>query len=393
MSSSNRGVIAVVLVVVIAIAGLGIYFIAFNPFAPTDTTTTTTTTTTTPTTGNPNPFTAAIVFGTGGLGDKSFNDGCYKGALDAAAEFGIEFTFVEPAAIAEFEGFLRTYAAHAQFDDPYDIIIGVGFEIADAMMAVADDYPNQKFAIIDMFIDPTNYTNIASLLFQEEQGSALVGAMAGLLTQQNKIGFVGGKDWPLIHKFLAGYVFGANLTNPSIANADFLYSWADTWEDPTIGYTQAAAHYAAGADIVYAAAGRTGLGVIDASKFENASYVYPIWSIGVDSPQMYLGTLFPDSPAPRSSVITSMLKRVDTAVHDVIEQVVTGTFVGGPQTFNLTNGGVGYEPPSGLSPADLSPYSPALQTIPQSVIDIVEDVKAAILNGSLVIPTTIYWTP
>jgi basic membrane protein A len=319
----------------------------------------------------------------GGLGDKSFNDGCHKGALDAAAALDIEFTYVQPTAVAEFEGFLRTYAAHAAYDDPYDIIIGIGFEISFALMDVAADYPDQKFAIVDMWINSTTYPNVASLLFQEEQGSALVGAMAGLMTTQDKLGFVGGFDDPLLHKFLAGYVYGANITNPGIA---YTFDWANTFTDPTTGYSLAEAQIAGGADVIYSAAGRTGLGCLDAARFNNASYAYPVWAIGVDSPQMYLGCDDPNSPAAPTVVMTSMLKRVDTAIHSIIEAIVDDTFAGGVHIFNLANGGIGYEPPTGLLPDIETPYSPGLGNIPTAVIDVVEDIKAGILNGSIVVP-------
>ncbi|MHA2301710.1 MAG: BMP family lipoprotein, partial [Candidatus Thorarchaeota archaeon] len=152
MSSSNRSVIAVALIVIIGIAGLGIYIIVYNPFAP-PTTTTTTTTTTTPT-GNPNPYDVAIVFATGGLGDKSFNDAAYKGAMDAKDQLGIDFTYVEPTTPTEFEGYIRDYTRHVGYDDPYDLIICVGFLQETALGTVANETEsaNQDYAIIDMWM-------------------------------------------------------------------------------------------------------------------------------------------------------------------------------------------------------------------------------------------------
>ncbi|MCK5240440.1 MAG: BMP family ABC transporter substrate-binding protein, partial [Candidatus Thorarchaeota archaeon] len=199
-SSNNRTLYAVVCIVVIGVGAVGAYLILAPPPA-----------------GLPdNPYDVAIVFATGGLGDKSFNDAAYKGAADAFEDYSINFTYVEPTAITEYEGFQRAYAAHAEYADGYDLIIGIGFDQADGMMAVAEDYPNQYFAIVDMFIDPGTYTNVSSILFNENEGSALVGAIAGLMTTTDSIGFVGGLDIPLINKFAGGFVFGANYSNPGI---------------------------------------------------------------------------------------------------------------------------------------------------------------------------------
>jgi basic membrane protein A len=368
----SKGTMAAIVIVIIAIGAAGAYIIVFDPFAPPE-----------------NPYDVAIVFATGGLGDKSFNDGCKKGADDAVTEFGIAYTYAEPTAIADYEGFLRGFAQHQGYADPYDLIISVGFDQEVALQTVANETPDQKFAIVDMYIDPTVYPNVASLLFDEHEGSALVGAVAGLMTTTGQIGFVGGMDIPLINKFAAGYVFGAGYVNPNLndtANilANVSIAYTNDWVDTTAGQTLADGMYDAGVDIIFAAAGRAGLGVFDSVKDKNTTSDDPLWCIGVDQPQMWYGTADPENPAPPTLCITTMLKMVDVAVYDIIEEwVIDGTWQTGfglLHTFNLANNGVGYE------------INTELLTLPTSVTDAVADFKAEIIAGTVVVPSEIYWT-
>ena len=366
MSFSNKGMIAAVVIVIIAIGAVGAYIVIYNPFAPP------------PAEFVENPYDVAIVFATGGLGDKSFNDGCKKGADDAVTELGINYTYVEPTAITEYEGFVRTYAEHTDYDEPYDLIISIGFDQADAVMAVAEDYPNQYIAIVDMYIDPGTYPNVTSLLFSEHEGSALVGAMAGLMTYTDKVGFVGGMDIPLINKFAAGFVFGANHTNEGI---NYTIAYTNDWVDTAVGQTLADGMYAAGTDVIFAAAGRSGLGVIDSAKANNASHPeYNTWAIGVDTPQMYLGCADPENPEAPTLVMTTMLKRVDVAVYNVIEQVVDGAYTGGLMFFSLSNGGIDYEVNSDLLVID------------PGILIAVNTLKYSIIAGTVTVPSEIYWT-
>ena len=331
----RNSLIAIILIVIIVVISVGAaaYFIFFPPIPPLP---------------PENPNEVAIVFATGGLGDKSFNDGCYQGAVDAHNDFNVNFTYVEPTAIAEYEPFLRAYAEHIGLANPYDVIISVGFDQADAVMAVAEDFPDQTFAIVDMFIDPVTYPNVRSILFAEEQGSALVGALAGLRTATGSIAFVGGMDIPLIRKFAAGYFWGANITSPGIAmnatKTSFVdNAWVGDWANPGLAETIADGLYVGGFDIIFAAAGRSGLGVIDSAIKQNDT-IGPVWAIGVDSPQMYLGTADPDNPVAPTVVLTSMLKRVDVAVNDtIVSKVIGGANIGGLSFYNLQNGGVGWE--------------------------------------------------
>ncbi len=353
---NRNAVIAIVLIAVIGVAGFGVYLM----IQPVN-----------------NPYDVAIVFATGGLGDKSFNDGVFKGATDAHDDHNINFTYSEPNVIADYETFLRQYASHAGYIQPFDLIISVGFDQADAVMAVADDYPDQEFAIIDMFIDPGNYTNVASVLFSENEGSALVGAIAGMMTQTDEIGFLGGMNIDLIRKFYAGFVYGANITNPGIVHsAQYVGDWADI----ATGKTMTSAMYTGGADIVFAAAGRSGLGAFDAAKEDNVTSSTPLWVIGVDSPQMYLGCADTDNPAAPTVGLTSMLKRVDIATYDIMHAAVLGTWTGGLIFYGLFNDGHDYE------------INTDLLTLPADVIAMTEMIRTGIINGTYVVPTDVYWT-
>jgi basic membrane protein A len=300
----------------------------------------------------------AIVFATGGLGDKSFNDGCYEGAMRAKTQLGANFTYVEPTSTSEYLGYLTDFASA---EEPYDLIISIGFDQYDALLEVAGDYPDQKFAIVDTVVP---LSNVASLVFEEHEGSALVGAIAGLMTDTDKVGFVGGMSIDLINKFAGGFVFGANYTNPGI---NYTIGYTNDWVDTAAGKALADVMYGAGTDIIFAAAGRSGLGVFDSAK-EQGSDAYVI---GVDSPQMYYGCADPEHPAPPTVCITSMLKRVDVAVFEVIKDVMYGTFVGGVNVFDLANGGLDYE------------VNETLFVLPPSVKDAVNALKADIISGAI----------
>lgn len=299
----------------------------------------------------PEPSDVAIVFATGGLGDKSFNDTCYEGVKRAEADFGIKFDYVEPTAIAEYEGFLRQYAKSGE----YALIISIGFDQADALAIVADEYPDQKFAIVDMVVDKPN---VASLVFRENEGSFAVGAAAGLKTQTDLIGFVGGMDIPLIRRFLAGYKFGAEYVN---RNAKVTWKYVGDWADPAKGKELALAEYDEGADIVYAAAGRSGLGAIQAAH-ERGMLV-----IGVDADQC--DTI---EGVPVTTFLCSMLKRVDVAVYETIKSVIDDTFAGGVHSFGAAENGVG-----------------VCEHLPSDIQDQIDDLMAQVASGAIQVPTGI----
>ncbi|MHA3963274.1 MAG: BMP family lipoprotein [Candidatus Thorarchaeota archaeon SMTZ1-45] len=344
----------------------------------------------------PAPAKVAIILGTGGRGDLSFNDGTYAGAVRARAELGWNFDYAEPDQISEFEGYLRDYAAAGT----YEIIICGSFDQSDALTAVAADYPNQTFAIIDNVVVAPN---VRSCVFQEHQGSALVGALAGLMTQTDKVGFIGGEDMWLIHRFAAGYVWGANYTNPGV---NFTVQYTNSWIDTAVGQNLADAMHASDVDIIYAAAGRSGLGAWTATrnKISAATNTTNLWMIGVDSPQMWFGTSSYDDPTAAAAptfALTSMLKRVDVACFDAIKDTHDGTLnstTGTIETYNLSNNGLGWEI-NGLQPFSnltetytLVEYDPPLLELPQSWITQINNLKAAIIAGTVTVPDTIYWT-
>ncbi|UCE09337.1 MAG: BMP family ABC transporter substrate-binding protein [Candidatus Thorarchaeota archaeon] len=346
----------------------------------------------------PAPPRVALILGTGGRGDLSFNDASYAGAMNARNELGWNFDVAEPDQIAEFEGLLRDYAAAGT----YDVIISGSFDQADALALVAADFPNQTFAIVDNVVVAPN---VRSCVFTENEGSALVGALAGLMTQTGHVGFVGGEDMWLIHRFAAGYVWGANYTNPGV---NFTVQYTGSWIDTAIGQNLGDAMFTAGADIIYTAAGRSGLGAWTSARnrITGATNTTPLWMIGVDSPMMWYGCdTYDQGPGYAHTAptfgLTSMLKRVDSAVFEVIEDVMNGDLdstTGSIFAYNLENGGHdweinGYIPYSNVTDVyTLTEYDSPLLTLSQSIVDTIQDLKADIIAGTVTVPDTIYWT-
>src|SRR5215831_17419391 len=291
-----------------------------------------------------------IVFDIGGKDDKSFNAAAWEGVKHAKDELGIFLRDVEPGDPTSIEPSMRAFAERG-----YDLIVGVGFAQAPIMDDVARDYPNLKFAIIDGRID---LPNVASLNFKEHEGSFLVGMIAARVTKTNKIGFVGGMDIPLIHKFETGYEEGARYASPTVQIFQNYVGVTDSaWNNPGKGKELAKAQIERGADILFQAAGNSGLGVFDAAEETNTL------SIGVDSNQNWVKPGF---------ILTSMTKRVDIAVYNTVKELVEGNFSGGVHLFGLENDGVGYA---------LDDYNRSL--IPPAVIDQVEAAKKEIIAGKI----------
>jgi basic membrane protein A len=260
----------------------------------------------------------ALIFDLGGKFDKSFNEMAFTGAQRWADETGGTFREIELQSEAQREQALRRFAEAGA-----NPIVMAGFAFASALETVADEYPNTKFTIIDMVVDKPN---VRSVVFNEHEGSYLVGMMAAQASKSGTVGFIGGMDIPLIRKFACGYVQGAKAANP---NATVIQNMTGTtpaaWNDPVKGSELTKAQIAQGADVVYAAAGGTGVGVLQTAADEG------ILSIGVDSNQNYMHP---------GKVLTSMMKRVDNAVYDSFtagDALETGFNVMG-----LSNGGVGY---------------------------------------------------
>ncbi|ACY19203.1 BMP family lipoprotein [Haliangium ochraceum] len=267
-----------------------------------------------------------LVFDVGGLGDQSFNDSAHRGLKKAEEELGVEINYFEPSGGADRETGIRQYAAEG-----YDLVLGIGFMFSDDITKLAKQFPDVKFAAVDYSL-PAGETeppaNLAGLRFREHEGSFLVGAVAGMLTETKKVGFVGGMKTPLIRKFEAGYEAGVKEV---CAECEILSGYAgvepSAFNDPTKGKELALTQYSRGADIIYHASGNTGTGVFNAAKQEGKL------AIGVDSDQYHL--------AP-CCVVTSMLKRVDVAVFEIIKAAKEGTYKGGIREFGLAEDGVAY---------------------------------------------------
>ena len=319
------------------------------------------------------PLLVGLVFDIGGKGDKSFNDSASRGLAWAAADFDIKRIELEPGVDADREVNLRNLAMIG-----YDLIIGVGFLFTDGISTVADEFPDTKFAIVDGFIP--DKPNVMSLLFPEPHGSFLVGIIAGMKAQEDvkdTVGFVGGMDIPLIHGFEAGYIAGVKNVFPE---CKILSAYAgDTpiaFADPVKGKELALSQYDAGAWIIYHASGLTGAGVFEAAK-ERKRYV-----IGVDSNQNYMGYI---EETGESFGLTSMLKQVDVSIYLAIKAAVEGTFKGGIEVFGLdrtvTIGDVTY---SGVGYA-IDKYN--VDLVSAEIIAKVEEAKAKIISGEIVVPT------
>ena len=321
------------------------------------------------------PLKVGLVFDIGGKGDKSFNDSASRGLAWAAADFNIKRIELEPGVDADREVNLRNLAMIG-----YDLIIGVGFLFTDGISTVADEFPDTKFAIVDGFIP--DKPNVMSLLFPEPHGSFLVGIIAGMKVQEDgkdTVGFVGGMDIPLIHGFEAGYIAGVHYVYPE---CKILSAYAgDTpvaFADPVKGKELALSQYDSGAWVVYHASGLTGAGVFEAAK-ERKKYV-----IGVDSNQNYMGYI---EETGESFGLTSMLKQVDVSVYLAIKAAVEGTFKGGIEVFGLDRTvTIGDNTYFGVYYA-LDKYNEDL--VSQEMIDKVEEAKAKIISGEIVVPTEV----
>jgi len=295
-----------------------------------------------------------------GLGDQGFNDLAAAGVEQAEQELGVTGTVVESKAETDYVPNLQGFA-----DDGSSLVYAVGFLMQDALAEVAAASPDTKFAIIDANVD---LPNVASITFKEEQGSFLAGAFAALMTKSAaessmpkldgtmKLGFIGGGDIPLIHKFQEGFEQGAEAVDPSI---EVLVAYAGSFTDAAKGKELALSQYNSGADIVYQAAGPTGTGVIEAAK-QLDRYV-----IGVDADQ---------NPLAPDNVITSMQKKVDVAVLATIKAVADGTFEPGLTVFGIENGGIGLAPFHGLDSA-----------VPEEVKSEIESYSEKIKSGEITI--------
>ena len=306
-----------------------------------------------------------IVFDVGGRGDKSFNDGAYLGGDRAAKELGARVRYVEPGEGSDREAGLRLLAAEG-----LDLVIGVGFIFTDDINTLAKEYPNVHFADVDYAVATDSLgnplpmpPNLVALKFREEEGSFLVGALAALVGKSKKVGFVGGMDIALIHKFEAGYRAGVKHVCPDCeVIAQYAGVTPEAFRNPGRGKELALSQYNQGVNVIFHAAGSTGLGVFEAARSAGKL------GIGVDADQ------YPEAPG---FVLTSMVKGIDESVFQAVKAVKEGRFKGGIQQFGLAEKGVGYV---------YDEHNRAL--IPDSVKARLDQLTAEIIAGRIKVPST-----
>lgn len=320
------------------------------------------------TTGKKEPLKVAMVYTTAGLGDQGFNDSAHDGLMRAKEELGIKLTEAEPEGAEQYSTFLRQFA-----QQDYDLVCGLSFEMQTAMKQVAKDFPDQKFTIVDTSV---KLPNVASYLYREHEGCYLVGIMNGLLTQREfqagagktntttSVGFVGGKKNPVIEKFHAGYKAGIKSFDTSI---NLRSAYAGTWTSPSKGKSIAESMYNEGVDIVFPAAGATGLGVFQAAQEQGR------FAVGVDKPQSKA------TPEYANVILGSMVKRVGEAFFRSIQNVMQGQFNGGEQlALGLEREGV-----------DLVYGQQLGSKIPEDVKTAVAEARKKIIAGEIDVPSTL----
>ncbi|MFN7728303.1 MAG: BMP family protein [Bdellovibrio sp.] len=294
-----------------------------------------------------------LVLDKGGKDDKSFNSSAYQGAMKAQKELGIELKFVEATDNNLLENMHRSFAKK-----DFDLIIGIGFAQTDAVKKVAALNPNQKFALVDGEIQAPN---VRSLLFEEHEGSFVVGVLAAMASKTGTIGFIGGMDIPLIRRFEMGFKAGVLHQNPKAkVLSNFIGITGEAWNNPAKAKELALSQFNQKVDVVFVAAGASGSGVFDATEEKKKL------AIGVDSNQNWLKPGF---------ILTSMLKRVDVAVFDTIKAAKEGTFKGGIDRFGLKSSGIDYA---------LDSHNQKLITAPMKAR--AEEVKNQIIAGKIKVP-------
>ncbi len=337
-------------------------------------------------------FKIGIVFDVGGKGDKSFNDSAYNGLVSLAKDFkgyikddpanvnfgtDVELKYLEPKQ----GGQDREQLLRVLSEEGYNLIFGVGFMFTDSIAKVAKDFPKTHYALIDGYVpDLKDDSNLTCLAFAEQEGSFLVGALSGLMVADKpkaKVGFIGGMDLPLIHKFQAGFIAGAaytdkNLRAKGMILGQYIGKDGSAFNDPKTAASIATTMYKNGSEIVYHAAGGSGTGLFETAKAAGKL------AIGVDSDQG-LGYMTNDKdPAAKEIgkfILTSMLKRVDQAVYLTSKDLIGGaTLKGGYRTFSLADNGVGYAL-NDFNKDKLGAYTAKL-----------DELKAKIVSGEIKVP-------
>jgi basic membrane protein A len=298
------------------------------------------------------PFKVGLVLDKGGKDDTSFNAAAFKGGQEAEKSLGIQLKTLE-GRDDNSEPMLRSLA-----EKKFDLIVAIGFSQGEAVKKVAAQFPDRRFVVVDADVTAPN---VKSILFEEHQGSFLVGAIAALKSQTGKVGFIGGMEIPLIKRFLMGYEAGAKYVNKNATViANFAGVTGEAWNNPPKGKELALAQFAQGADVVFAAAGATGMGLFDAAEEKHKL------AIGVDSNQNWVKPGY---------VLTSMMKRVDVGVFKAIEEAKAGRYTPGVFHYGLESEGVDYA---------LDDNNKAL--LSKDILDKVEAIKKDIIAGKIQVP-------
>jgi Uncharacterized ABC-type transport system, periplasmic component/surface lipoprotein len=294
-----------------------------------------------------------LVLDKGGKDDKSFNSAAYAGAMKAQKDLGVELKYVEATDTNAIENMHRQFARKN-----FDLVIGIGFAQTEAVRKVAAQFPKVKFAVVDGEIKANN---VRSLLFEEHEGSFLVGAIAAQKSKTNSISFIGGMDIPLIRRFAMGYVAGAKYINPKITiTENYVGVTGEAWNNPAKAKELALAQIAKNSDVIFVAAGASGSGVFDAAEEKK------VFAIGVDSNQNWIKP---------GVILTSMMKIVDVAVYDTIKETNEGKYAPGVVRYGLSNKGVDYT---------VDQYNEKLIT-PQIKAK-TEEIRGKILSGKIKVP-------
>jgi basic membrane protein A len=288
-----------------------------------------------------------MVTDTAGIGDQSFNDLAKRGLDRAVEELGVQGEVIESRDAAAYVPNLTQAAEQS------DLTVGVGFLLTEAITEVANQYPDDKFLLIDSVSDAPN---VESVTFREQEGAFLSGVLAGLMTKSNKLGVVGGIKIPPVVRYVVGFEAGAKSVNPDV---DVVVAYADTFDDPALGKELTLAQYNQGVDIAFPVAGKTGIGSFDAAKEKGEGY----WVIAADTDQSQLGAEFQ---------LAVSEKGVDTAVFLAAQQVVDGDFQGGAVSLGLKEEGVGLGSPNAV--------------VPQEVLDVAAAYEQAIIDGTIKVP-------
>ncbi|WP_209122160.1 BMP family protein [Alkalihalobacillus sp. BA299] len=309
-------------------------------------------------------FKVAMVTDVGGIDDKSFNQSAWEGMTQFGQEYGLtegtNYKYLQSSTDADYAPNLNSLIR-----EDFDLVWGIGFLMASDIKTVATQRPEAQLAIVDMVVTDDNdqlIPNIANVTFKEHQGSFLVGVIAGMQTESNKVGFIGGVEGSLIKKFESGFKAGVKMANP---DAEIIVQYAESFNDASKGQQIANGMYAQGADIIYHAAGGTGNGLFTEAKNRKRNNEN-VWAIGVDRDQHEEGL-------PENVTLTSMIKRVDTALYLVNEQTMNGDFPGGEVLeFGLEEEAVG--------------IAPTTENVTEEALSAVEDYIQQIQAGEINVP-------